>query len=662
MVRHCPPGRRGCSARYGSILVALAWTLAACGTSEPATAVVTVPVADDAIQQAAETATLPTSSPQPSAVPPTVAPTAAPPRVLVVCLAEEPESLYVFAEAGQPWRHVQEALRDGPIDQRSYEYQPVILEKLPHWEDGDVQLETTRVAPGEVVASTTGELVRLEGGVTYWTPDLTAAVAEADETITTIQMKVTFRLLPNVRWSDGEPLTAADSVFGFQILQSDDTRAPDKYVVRRTERYEAVDDLTARWTAVAGFLDPTYFLNFFEPLPAHAYGHMTAADLAVADLSNRAPLGWGAFRIAEWSAGQHIRLVPNEHYFRAAEGLPQLDEVVFVFAEAEDEALRRVLDGECDAAVRNEWGAWEPNGAAILDVMAAGQLGTHLLPGPLLEHLDFGIAPDESYFRPAGSGLFDSVDVRRALAYCLDRQALADAVQWGQGIVAQSYTPPNHPLSVAGDIRTYPFDPQQGRDILAEAGWVDTNGDGLRDQAGRSLVVRYAVNYPDDVVGAMRQQVAEFVQTGLREACGIGVEIEPLSVSEMYSEWPVSVVFGREFDLAQYAWLLPGAPRCDLYTTAEIPREGYVFGANAGGYSRADFDAACATALEGRARSAVAEAHQTAQRIFADDLPSLPLFFRLRLGVARPELDGFVLDPTQPSPLWNIEAFSLRNE
>ena len=647
------------------MLLAASGFLGACQPETPATAVVVLPVAaggtateDTSLSNETEIHA-PSATVPPTPAEPTLTPTPPPPRVLVICLPEEPQSLYIYGSAANAWRHVQEALRDGPIDERMFGFQPVILEKLPHWEDGDVVLETVRVAPGEIVATVNGELQRLEGGLTYWTPELSEAVAEPDEVITTVQMVVTFRLIDGVHWSDGEPLTAGDSVFGFQTLRSDDTSAPDKYVVRRTQQYKAVDDRTVAWTSVPGFLDSSYFLNFFEPLPAHAYGHLTAAEMTTDELVNRLPLSWGAFRVAEWVADEYLRLLPNEHYFRAAEGLPRLDELVFIFTPDETQALQNVLSGTCHVAVRNKWGAWESSGATIVAAMDNGQLGEHLVPGPLLEHLDFGIAPEEDYFRPAGSGLFQSAAVRRAVAHCLDRQTLANVMQWGRGEVAHSYAPANHPLFPTDSLTTYAFDPARGRSLLAEAGWVDTNGDGLLNQAGKSLQLQYAVNYPESFTGSMRQSIAEIVQASLRETCGIGIEIVPQSGVEMYSEWPISTVFGRQFDLAQYAWLLRGEPSCDLYTSDEVPRAGKVFGQNASGYSRTEFDQACAAALEGQSREGIASAHYTAQQIFAEDLPSLPLFFRQRIGVARPELSGFFLDPTHPSPLWNVEAFSL---
>ncbi len=178
--------------------LAIAFALAACSAPPPIAAVV------------ATALPLPTATP----VPPTAGPV---PRALTVCLEKEPASLYIFAEAGRGWAHVQEALRDGPLDRRGFGRQPGILERLPDWENGDVTLESVVVEPGAGLVTADGDLDRLAAGVPYWTPEMERGLAQAGKAITTIQVRVTFRLRDDVRGSDGAPLTADDSVFGFEI-------------------------------------------------------------------------------------------------------------------------------------------------------------------------------------------------------------------------------------------------------------------------------------------------------------------------------------------------------------------------------------------------------------------------------------------------------------
>ncbi len=626
------------AARRGAALAFALLFAAACGGQPPAVAVV------------------PTASPQPTVTP--VPPTAvSAPRVLTVCLENEPASLYIFSAAGRGWNHVQEALRDGPIDRRSFGRQPIILERLPDWENGDVTLESVVVAAGAGLVTADGDLDRVAAGVPYWTPDLERVLARADTAVTTIQMRVTFRLREDVRWSDGAPLTADDSVFGFEIGLAAETPG-SKLAAWRTASYSASDAHTITWVGQPGYYPADVLESLAEPLARHAYGNLDAAQLLADEQANRAPLGWGAFRVAQWEPGL-LRLVRNKYYFRAAEGLPRVDEVHFRTLPDESVALSAVAGGECQIAVRDSWEAWEDSADALLAAQSSGQLAVQLVPGPVLEQLGFGILMAPGLQRKAGADLFQAVALRQALAHCVDREALADAAQWGQGSAAAGFVPAAQPLQPAPAGSALPeFDVERGQALLQDAGWLPAGDSGVRFRQGRALRLRYAVNFPLSNSGFLRQAVAELLRTQLR-ACGVDLQVQPFTSADLYGEFPAGVLFGRQFDLAQFAWLQPGEPRCELFTSAELPGAANPGGSNYTGYRSAAYDSACSTARFARTRAAAQAAHAVAQQQLIDELPALPLFFRLRIGVAQPGVRGLQLDASQPSPLWNIEELDF---
>lgn len=618
--------------------LAIAFALAACSAPPPTAAVVAT-----ALLQ-------PTATP----VPPTAAPAA---RVLTICLENEPASLYIFSEAGRGWNHVQEALRDGPIDRRSFGRQPVILESLPDWENGDVTLESVLVEPGAGLVTADGDLDRLAAGVSYWTPEMERVLAQADKAVTTIQVRVTFRLRADVRWSDGAPLTADDSVFGFEIGSAAATPG-SKLAAWRTASYSASAEHTISWVGQPGYYPADVLEHLAEPLARHAYGNLDAAQLLTDEQANRAPLGWGAFQVAQWEPGL-LRLVRNKYYFRAAAGLPRVDEVHFVTLADESAALSAVAGGECQIAVRDSWEAWEDSGDALLAAQASGQLAVQLVPGPVLEQLGFGILMAPGLQRKAGTDLFQAVPLRRALAHCVDREALAAAAQWGQGSAAAGFVPAAHPLQPAPAGSALPaYDVQRGQALLDAAGWLPAVDSGVRYRQGRALRLRYAVNFPLSNSGFLRQAVAELLRTQLR-ACGVDLQVQPFASTDLYGEFPAGVLFGRQFDLAQFAWLQPGEPRCELFTSAELPGLTNPGGSNYTGYRSAAYDSACSTARFARTQAAARAAHWAAQQLLLDELPALPLFFRLRIGVAQPGVRGLQLDASQPSPLWNIEELDF---
>ncbi|NJN43766.1 MAG: hypothetical protein HC806_02840 [Anaerolineae bacterium] len=161
-------------------------------------------------------------------------------------------------------------------------------------------------------------------------------------------MVVTFKIIPGLQWSDGFPLTIHDSIYAF-TLAGDPATPLDKSTIDRTASYDALDNVTVQWVGVPGFQDPAYATNFWPPLPQHVWGDLSAAELLEAEEANRTPLGWGPYAIEEWISGDHIRLKKNTLYFRANEGLPRFDTLIFQFVhEDPDENIARVLSQECD--------------------------------------------------------------------------------------------------------------------------------------------------------------------------------------------------------------------------------------------------------------------------------------------------------------------------
>jgi ABC-type oligopeptide transport system substrate-binding subunit len=123
--------------------------------------------------------------------------------------------------------------------------------------------------------------------------------------------------------------------------------------------------------------------------------------------------------------------------------------------------------------------------------------------------------------------------------------------------------------------------------------------------------------------------------------------------------WPGGPLFGRRFDLASFPWRAGFEPPCELYLSSDIPNESVVGGVNHLGYSNPEFDAACLRARRAFDKTTMRAAHAEAQVILMRDVPTLPLFFRFRAGVTRPEVTGYTLDTTARSDLWNIEQIGV---
>mgnify|MGYP006278274841 FL=1 len=599
-----------------------------------------------------------TVTPQPT---PTATPL--PPKTLVVCQKEEPTSLYLYGDERQEARHIHEALYDGPIDHRTYTHQPIILEKLPNLEDGDAMVDTVIVQVGDRIVDAYNEPVELEEGMLIFPTDCRSAECAVEfdgEPVEMDQMIVTFQMKENLLWSDGTPLTADDSVYSFELRRAPATPM-GKFTELRTASYESENERTVVWTGLPGYLDPTYYLNFYPPLPRSLWEEELGydpADLLTAEEATQNPLGWGPFTVSEWVKGDHITLSKNPYYFRANDGLPYVDNVIFRFVEDANTAVAQLLSGECDIVTQDA--NLETQAELLLKLQEHGVLETAFVPDTLWEHVDFGINPANERQR---ADFFEDVRVRQAIAHCLNRQEIVNTLLYGRSPVLDSYLPPEHPLYADELIEQYPYDPEKGKALLEEVGWMDEDEDGVReatDIAGIRNGTLLAFRWQSTSQTFHRRYMERFQEDLAR--CGMDVTIENLPLLEFFAQNEDGPLYGRSFDLSSFAWSAStDIPPCDLYLSTEIPNEDNNWsGSNFSGFANEAYDEACLSALQSLpGTESYIIGHKEAQRIFSEQLPALPLFLRLQIAATRPLVRGFLLDPTENSELWNIEAIDL---
>jgi len=629
----------------------------------------------------------PTATPS---VPPT--PTI-PPRRLTICLSEEPETLYIYGGNSLAQRHILEAIYDGPIDTLGYENLPVILEKLPSLADGDAALEPVLVEVGDQVVNNEGLLVQLEPGEVvrpFGCTNAGCAVAWDGSPLEMAQLAVTFTLKEGIKWSDSTPLTAADSEFSYQIAKDCQaefgacgglgtaTRSGWE-TVSNTTSYASLDDRRVQWKGVPGYLDPAYQTNFFIPLPQHLLSQYADQDLFTAQEAARQPLGWGPYVISNWIPGEFISLRQNPNYFRGPEADVKFDELLFRFiGGGAEQYLNLLSNGSCDL-LDQAIGSTVLNGGleSLNQLEGEGRLQSQFVAGPVWEHADFGIQPvsyDDGYIPGADRpDFFRDVRVRQAFALCMDRQRLVDELLGDMSKVPASYLPQEHPLYNEG-VPHYDYNPAAGAQLLQEAGWVDYDANpqtprqaigiqGILD--GTPLQVGYITSD-----SAQRQAAGQILMDSLAE-CGVQVTLESGPADEVYAPGPDGPVFGRRFDLAQFAWAASNFPACNLWISRQIPGDpvleddegNKIFpygwgGVNETGFRDSTYDQACELALNTLpGQPGYVENHQAAQSIFAENLPVVPLYQHLQLAISRPDLCGFSFDPSSPSEFWNIENY-----
>jgi len=600
----------------------------------------------------------------------TATPTPKPQRLLKICLTNEPASLFLYADQSSAANSIREAIYDMPWDIIAYQPSPVILKEMPTINNGSINYEPVEVHKGELIENVQGELVNLDENAVYFpsgcSDENCMQTYTGQEPVQLDQQVVRFSLLPGLTWSDGEPLTAADSQYSYEVALKLFPYAKTD-TIPFTSSYLALDETTVEWRGVPGHEDAYAGQNFFIPLPKHAWKMIPVENLATEAASARTPVGWGAYKIDEWISGDSIRLSSNPNYYRKNEGLPRFDKLIYKFINSGEDVIALIENGDCDIIDNSLINDDEI--PALLNAEETGSLKAKIHPGLAWEHLDFGIVPYSNDPYPPVS-LFSLKETRQAIATCIDRQKMVDELTYGISEVPDVYLPSSHPLHNA-DIKQYRFEPQTASAIFDSIGWRDMDNDpatprvavgiqGIPD--GTPLSTTLLISDEPE-----KARIAQIIQESLVQ-CGVEIQIQSLPFDELLQPGPEGLIFGRQFSMVVFNWAGSVQPPCFLYTTKEIPGPYPEFpkgwgGANVTGYSNLDFDRSCRLSEEITENTPgnIAAQYQ-AQVSFAEDIPSIPLYFRLKTVVTRPDFCGLNYEVGTISAYSNIEMFDYGEE
>jgi peptide/nickel transport system substrate-binding protein len=265
-------------------------------------------------------------------------------------------------------------------------------------------------------------------------------------------------------------------------------------------------------------------------LPEHIYANTPPKELAASALNNH-PIGAGPLSV-ERIAADHIRLKPNPYY---AGPIPYIPALEFHFYPDHPSLFAAFVAGEIDGI-----STILPTDLPIATTRTDLQVFSVALSGYVL--VEFNLNNPNVLF-------FQDKSVRQALYYGLDRQGLIDHVVAGEGILAHSLLLPEH-WAYNPDVKKYDYNPQQAQQLLDQAGWQDSNGDGVRDKNGQPL--QFVLNAVDDATQtALIQRIAE-------DWAKIGVRAVPTPVT--YVGLVGDLLTPRKFDAAVVKWEQFGDP------------------------------------------------------------------------------------------------------
>jgi peptide/nickel transport system substrate-binding protein len=438
-------------------------------------------------------------------------------------------------------------------------------------------------------------------------------------------MDVTWHLRPNVRWHDGRPFTSADVKFTVDAI-NDPTYNPES--TDGFDRIRSVDTPDAL-TAVVHYREvyAPYALQFVRGcLPKHV---LQGRDIDRATDYNRKLLGTGPYRVSEWKTGEYILLERVGGYWRGPD-YQKIKRLLFKFLPSTNTRINQLKSGEVHIVPTIPWDKYR-------EIVGVRGVVIQKTIGNAYEHVTL----NEKHFPP-----FADLRVRRALIYAVDRELIVRTILDGLAPVTHG---PIQPVSWAfsNAVATYGFDAARSRALLEEAGWRDTDGDGVRDQNKRRL----SFTLITQAGFAVRENIAQILQREFRDV-GIDMAIQLQDGTTISQLW-----FEGRFDAMLHWWQMPADPELTLFFASDrTPPAGRNIN-----YIRDEMltklvYAADRTVDISKRKKLLA----AAQARIADLVPEIPLYSVTKLDAVPDRLVGFKGNPTNAGIFWNVHEWEIR--
>lgn len=377
----------------------------------------------------------------------------------------------------------------------------------------------------------------------------------------------TFYLRPNVLWTDEDPVDASDFKFTYDAIASDKVDSPYKPLVSSISSIEIVNPLTVRITFSEARCDVLSTLRVGW-MPSHLY-EPDFSDVMDNPLNLDPEVTAGPFQFQNWLPGESVVLRRNARYWQ---GAPQIQRMIFrVLPDAEDR-LAGLLAGQLDEA------RIEPRQLSTLievpnlSVARFARDGYDFLALNLAspENVQAGLNENGALVFQDPHPILGDHAVRQAIAHAIDLQGIIDTVYLGQGYPLAVNVPPVIPWAHDPSLQLYSYDPDLARALLEDAGWFDTNRDGVREKGTKRLQLRLI--YAED--NALYARIAEVIEDQL-DAVGFLISVAPVPMRTFSSS-----LLNQTYDLALSGWIGLGADPDDreLWLAAnDRPGSGFNF-------------------------------------------------------------------------------------
>lgn len=370
----------------------------------------------------------------------------------------------------------------------------------------------------------------------------------------------TFKLRDGVKWQDGEPFTADDVVFTFRTIIEDEVSNYVGYT-EFIETVEAIDPSTVEFTCSK---PKTNMLGMPIPIvPEHIWSKLSAAQITNTFANDPPMIGTGPYQVVEWKRGEYVRAVANKSYWR---GAPKADEVIWSLYKNQDTMAADLKSG----AIQVAWDIPQAQFGPLDDDTNLAAIGG-VLNG--FNHMGFNCYDDKASL---GNPVLRDAAFRRALNWAIDKRKIVEIGYFGHAQPATTiirsgyYKPPldYHWAPAEGEL--YAFDPAKCEAELDAAGYVDGDGDGVReDESGKPIELRLFARSQS----ATDQRVGKLL-AGWLEDVGLEIDLQVIDEGALTDKFYnfQGDTFAPDYDLFLWYWYSDPDPNfiLSVLTTGQI--------------------------------------------------------------------------------------------
>ncbi len=449
----------------------------------------------------------------------------------------------------------------------------------------------------------------------------------------------TFTIEEGVKWHNGEELTMEDWKFAIEVIAHPDYNGPRYNYVEHIEgaaEFKAGEadevsgfEIVDPYTAVITFVEPR--VNNLEnlwttPMPKAHLEHLEVAEMDESPEVRENPVGLGPFKVAEIQPGEYYSLERFDDYWQ---GTPKLDGVLIRVIDA-SQTLGSLQNGEIDVMQIRPDDIPQLEELDHIDVIEQQGLGYSYI-GFRFGHYDY-----DNRTAVADFDKFNDKNLRKAMFYALDRESIVEAYLGGKATIVNTPVPSVHWISAdESELTQYDYDPEKAEQLLEEAGYVDVDGDGFReDPDGNEFTIKFG-HFAGTAAfeGRAEAIMQNWRDVGLNVELTSGQLIEFNTFNEMKrnDDYDLEVFFG--------AWSVGTDPDPSglWHSTAEFNHGRWVNEESdrllEEGLSEASFD-----------RDYRRDVYIEWQKLYNEELPGLPLWENLDLYGINTKLKGYTID------------------